>query len=222
MRPPGVAIILEINGQWDIPTDSHARLAGVGLLGGRTVEIVPGESPEHLSAGAVIPGDAADGLLELADTLGDDAIAIARGMRDLLSDTTISHLQSSASEMDRFLATLTRAAEEQQEELRRLSRTLSSSAERVDDALARGDLERALARTDSTLAILQEAGGSLDQASRSLQVVLQRVEEGEGTLGQLSTNDELYQNLNGAAEAILNLAEDVQENPSRYIRLRLF
>lgn len=222
MRPPGVAIILEINGQWDIPTDSHARLAGVGLLGGRTVEIVPGDSPQSLPAGAVIPGDAADGLLELADTLGDDAIAIARGMRDLLSDTTIAHLQSSASEMDQFLAILTRAAEEQQEELRRLSRTLSSSAERVDDALARGDLERALARTDSTLAILQEAGGSLDRATRSLEVVLQRVEEGEGTLGQLSTNDELYQNLNGAAQAILELAEDVQENPSRYIRLRLF
>ncbi len=222
MRPPGVAILLEINGQWDIPTDSHARLAGVGLLGGRTVEIVPGDSPQSLPAGAVIPGDAADGLLELADTLGDDAIAIARGMRDLLSDTTIAHLQSSASEMDQFLAILTRAAEEQQEELRRLSRTLSSSAERVDDALARGDLERALARTDSTLAILQEAGGSLDRATRSLEVVLQRVEEGEGTLGQLSTNDELYQNLNGAAQAILELAEDVQENPSRYIRLRLF
>lgn len=222
MRPPGVAIQLEINGEWGIPADSRARLAGVGLLGGRTVEIIPGSSDASLPAGGTIPGESADGLMELADSLGDDAVVIAQRVRALLADTTVAHLQASASEMDRFLVTLSQAASEQREELQRLSRTLSSSAERVDDALAQGELERALARTDSTLATLQDASSRLDRASASLEVILRRLEEGEGTMGQLSTNDELYRNLNAAAEAILNLAEDVQENPSRYIRLRLF
>jgi phospholipid/cholesterol/gamma-HCH transport system substrate-binding protein len=222
MRPPGVAIQLEINGQWQIPADSRVRLAGVGLLGGRTVEIVPGASEEPLPEGGTLPGESADGLMELADSLGDDAVVIAQRVRALLADTTVTQLQSSASELDRFLLTLSEAATEQREELQRLSSTLSSSAERVDDALARGELERALARTDSTLATLQDASVRLDRASASLEVVLRRLEDGEGTAGQLSTNDELYNNLNAAAEAILNLAEDVQENPSRYIRLRLF
>ncbi len=222
MRPPGVAIQLEINGQWEIPEDSRVRLAGVGLLGGRTVEIIPGSSEEILPEGGTIPGESADGLMELADSLGDDAVVIAQRVRALLADTTVAQLQSSASELDRFLLTLSEAATEQRDELQRLSSTLASSAERVDDALARGDLERALARTDSTLATMQEASSRLDRASASLEVVLRRLEDGEGTAGQLSTNDELYNNLNAAAEAILNLAEDVQENPSRYIRLRLF
>ena len=229
MRPPGVAVVLEIDGQWDIPADSRVRLAGVGLLGGRTVEIIPGDAEEALPAGGVLPGEAADGLMELADALGDDAVAIAEGLRRLLSDTTVHHLQSSASELDAFLALANAVAQEQRGELLELSTSLSSAAGRVDDALARGDLERALARTDSTLTVFQEAGArfedagdNLTRATRSLEEILHRVEVGEGTLGQLSTDDELYDNLNRAAEAILLLAEDVRENPSRYIRLRIF
>lgn len=222
MRSPGVAITLEIEGQWDIPADSRTRLAGVGLLGGRTVEVIPGSSDESLPPGGTLPGDSAEGLLEVVDAMSEDAVAIARSVRTLLDAPTVEGLQSSAVEMDRFLRLLSATVEEQQAELRELSRSLSASAGRVDDALARGDLERALARTDSTLVVLQQAGTSLDRATRSMETVLQRVEAGEGTLGQLSTNDELYRNLSGAAEAILRLAEDVQENPQRYIRLRIF
>lgn len=222
IRPPGVAITLEINGQWDIPRDSRTRLTGLGLLGGRILEIIPGDSEEALPPGGILPGESADGMMEVADALGDDAMAIARSMRNLLADTTVAQLQGSTAELERFMDLLRASVEEQRAELQRLSSTLSTSAARVDDALAAGDLERALARTDSTLAVLQETSGTLDRASRSLEVVLSRIEEGEGTLGRLSSDDELYRNLNEAARAILLLAEDVRANPSRYIRLRLF
>jgi phospholipid/cholesterol/gamma-HCH transport system substrate-binding protein len=222
MRPPRVAITLEIDGRWRIPVDSHTRITGLGLLDGRTIEVVPGDAEETLPAGSMIPGRAVNGVMEMADTFGDEALAIARSVRTLLDEATVDHLQTSAADLDRLLDVLTTTAEEQRFELQRLSGTLASSAERIDDVLAREELDRAIARTDSTLALLQETGGSLDRASRSLEGILQRVEEGEGTLGQLATNDELYRTLNDAAEAILFLAEDIRENPSRYIRLRIF
>lgn len=222
IRSPAVAITLEIEGQWDIPSDSRTRLAGMGLLGGRVVEVIPGESNESLAPGAVLPGQSTEGLMDVTDVLGDDAIAITRGIRELLADTTVAHVRSSAADLERLLDLLNETVEEQQAELRTLSRALSSSAGRVDDALARGDLERALARTDSTLAVLHETGSTLERASGSLEMILGRIEAGEGTLGQLATDDELYRNLNQAAEAVLLLAEDIRERPSRYIRLRLF
>ncbi len=222
MRDPGVAIHLEINGQWSIPADSRARLAGVGLLGGRTVEIVPGDAEASLPPGAVLPGEAGEGILDVADALGEDALAIAGTLRSLLDEEAVEGIRASASDMDRLLQTLTAAAEEQRAELLRLSTSLSASAGEVEALLAQGQIEQALARTDSTLATLQAVGVRLDRATGSLETILQRVEDGEGTLGQLTTNDELYRNLSDAAEAILRLAEDVQENPSRYIRLRLF
>jgi phospholipid/cholesterol/gamma-HCH transport system substrate-binding protein len=222
MSTDGVAITLEIEGQWEIPVDSYTQITGLGLLNGRTIEVVPGDSDDVLPPGSLIRGISGGGLLDTADALGSDATAIAASLRELLDDTTISHLQGSASEMEALLALLGATVEEQRRELGELSRTLQSSAARVDDVLADVEIEATLARVDSTLARLEEAGGSLDRASRSLETILARVEEGEGTLGQLSTNDDLYRNMNSAAEAILLLAEDVRENPSRYIRLRIF
>ncbi|MEX0843371.1 MAG: MlaD family protein [Gemmatimonadota bacterium] len=222
MSTDGVAITLEIEGEWAIPSDSHTQITGLGLLDGRTIEVVPGQSDEVLSPGSLLPGTSGGGLLDTAGALGADATAIAASVRNLLDDTTIGHIQGSASEMESRLALLSATVEEQRRELSELSRTLQSSAARVDDAVADVDVNATLERVDSTLARLEEAGGSLDRASRSLELILARVEDGEGTLGQLSANDELYRNLNGAAEAILLLAEDVRENPSRYIRLRIF
>ena len=45
MAPTGqIDIQIEIDGQWQLPIDSETRLAGVGLLGGQTMEVVRGTS----------------------------------------------------------------------------------------------------------------------------------------------------------------------------------
>jgi len=92
----------------------------------------------------------------------------------------------------------------------------------VEEITAAVEVEGTLARADSTIAELRAAGANLNRASSTLEVLMDRVERGEGTLGQLSTNDELYRNVSDAAAAISRLAQDVQENPGRYIRLRIF
>ena len=225
----GVGITLEIEGQWDIPADSRTRIAGMDLMGGRTVEILRGSSEEMLSAGDAIPGEWTPGMLDLADELGGDArgtMEAARGtmerIQSLLSDPTISAVEGSVTELEELLEVLSEATREQRVELSRLTTSLSRSAERVEDLTAGEELERSLARADSTLGELQVAGGNLARATRSLEAVLERIERGEGTLGRLSEDDELYRNMNAAMEEIRMLARDVRDNPQRYIRLRLF
>jgi len=92
----------------------------------------------------------------------------------------------------------------------------------VEDLVSRDEFDRSLARADSTLVELQEAGGNLSRATSSLETILQRIEAGEGTLGLLTTDEDLYRNLTETIEEFRSLAEDVRENPGRYIRLRIF
>jgi len=222
LREGRVIITLEIEGRWDIPEDSRTRLTGIGLLGGRTVEVIPGESATYLSAGGRMPGESPEGVLELADVMGAELREVLGQVRRLLSDTTVDHLQASAGELERALSSAALTAEEQRDELRNLTRSLSRSAARVEEITAAVEVEGTLARADSTIAELRAAGANLNRASSTLEVLMDRVERGEGTLGQLSTNDELYRNVSDAAAAISRLAQDVQENPGRYIRLRIF
>ena len=62
----------------------------------------------------------------------------------------------------------------------------------------------------------------VDRAATSLETVLGRMERGEGTLGQLSTNDSLYTGLTETVESVRLLLDDLRENPGRYINLSIF
>jgi len=79
-----------------------------------------------------------------------------------------------------------------------------------------------VARADSTLAVANETTQSLQRASSSLEVILQRMEAGEGTLGRLSTDSTLYETLTEAIESIRVLAVDLKENPGRYVKIEIF
>jgi phospholipid/cholesterol/gamma-HCH transport system substrate-binding protein len=220
--PAGVGIVLEIDGRWTIPGDSRARLAGGDLLGGRTVEVIPGTSPEPLAVGAVMPGESVTGVMEMAEDLGEEARTTLERVRMLLDEEAVSSVHSSIGELEELLEALTEFTREQRVELESLSGSLNRSAERVEDLVSRDELDRSLARADSTLVELQEAGGNLSRASSSLETILQRIEAGEGTLGLLTTDEDLYRNLTETIAEFRSLAEDVRENPGRYIRLRIF
>jgi len=220
--PNGVSISLEIDGRWPIPSDSRARLAGADLLGGRTVEIVPGQSPTAMVAGDVMPGESASGIMDVADEMGAEARVVLERMRDLLDATAIESIHGSIGELEELIGTLTAVTREQRGELARLSSSLGRSAERVEEIVEREEIDRSLARADSTLAQLQEAGANLTRATGSLETILGRIESGEGTLGRLTTEEDLYIGLNETLEEVRSLVRDFQENPRRYIRLSIF
>jgi phospholipid/cholesterol/gamma-HCH transport system substrate-binding protein len=217
-----VEITLEINGQWRIPRDSRARLAGAGLLGGRTVEILPGTSAEPLPAGSVIPGEATADLSDLASVIGEDVEDLFARMQMLMADTTIEAVQGTAMEARQLVRSLSDVVAEQRAELAAALSSVRRSAEGVEEVATSEELRRAVARADSTMQVLQATGERLDQVTTSLGVVVGRMERGEGTLGLLSTDEALYRNLTSASASLEALLEDVRENPGRYIRLRIF
>ena len=80
----------------------------------------------------------------------------------------------------------------------------------------------AIARADSAIVAIAEMAENLDSATESLRSVLARMDSGEGTLGRLSTDEALYDNLNSAVENVTSLLKDLQENPGKYINLSIF
>ncbi|MBD3286235.1 MCE family protein [candidate division WOR-3 bacterium] len=67
-----------------------------------------------------------------------------------------------------------------------------------------------------------EAIDDLASASESLEELLARLEQGEGSLGKLLEDDTVYVNIKEASEELKLLIEDIRENPDRYINLKVF
>lgn len=225
MTPDGaVDIVMEVEGEWDIPVDSRTAMGGAGLFGGRTLQVIRGEADTYLEAGDRIPGEGAssDPMAAFND-LGEQAGDVMARLETLLDEGTVSSVQGSTRELEALLRELNTVIGEQRAGLRRITASLERSAAGLEAASAAGpDAARVVARADSTMLTLAATSRTLDEAATSLASILQRMEDGEGTLGLLSRDEELYRNLNTAAERMATLVADIQENPGRYINLSIF
>ncbi|HEX6924181.1 MAG TPA: MlaD family protein [Longimicrobiaceae bacterium] len=222
MVPDGVQVKLELYDEYEVPQGSVAHLKSSGLLGGMTVDVIPGASDENMGDGDILPGTSASGLISSAESLSAEADTVLQRITSLLSQETIGAVGQSATELRTLLLELNALASRQREELAALSGSLRRSAEGLEGVTTGPELARAVARIDSLTVQLGTTSLSLDAAASSLDEVLGRIERGEGTLGLLSTDEALYTNLNTAAQNLNTLLLDIRENPRRYINLEIF
>ncbi len=219
-----VAIRMELEGEWKIPLGSSTRLGASSLFGGRTMEVLPSDQASNHAAWDTLPGsESGGGLMDSAEELSDQATAVLERLQALLDEPTVTAVQGSAEELAALLTETSAMVGEQRSTLRSLTQSLARSAEGLEDAAAAGpDAARAIARADSAMAVLAEAGTNLDRAAVSLQAMLERIDRGEGTLGRLATDDALYVNANRAAESLATLLDEVRANPGKFINVSIF
>jgi len=216
-----VAVRMEVEGEWQIPVGSRAKLGASGIFGGRTMEVIPSDGPGFHAPFDTIPGsDGGAGLVGAADELSEKANAVLGGLEKLLDDSTVVSAQGSVGELEVLLRDLSAVVAEQRSTLKSLTASLAGSAEELEEATP--DARRAIARADSAMAVLARTGENLDRAAVSLRGLLERMDRGEGTLGKLSRDEALYDNVNRAAESLASLLDDVRANPSKYINVSIF
>ncbi|MDR0786343.1 MAG: MlaD family protein [Gemmatimonadota bacterium] len=218
----GVSVRLEIYNRYDVPEDSRVVIRSAGLLGGMSVDVVPGSSSTRANEAHPLVGSVEADLMATASVLGTDAQTVLERATLLLSDSTISSVGASAEEMHALLANLNVIAVTQRAELARLSASLRRSAEGVERATTGPQLERAVTNIDSLTFRLDETTRTLGSASASLETVLGRIERGEGTLGKLTADDTLFENMNDAVLSLQRLVDDVRANPKRYLNVSVF
>ena len=63
---------------------------------------------------------------------------------------------------------------------------------------------------------------NLKLSSDNLSTVLDNINNGNGSISKLISNDSLFNNLNDASKSIDLLLEDIRLNPKRYIHFSVF
>jgi phospholipid/cholesterol/gamma-HCH transport system substrate-binding protein len=228
--PGGVELRLELQGEFPVPADSRVQLVAQGLLGEKVAQILPGRSPQQVArGGTLLSAEAEGGLGNTAQELGDQAVVLGNKADTvlnraqlLLSQQTIGAVGASAQELQTTLAQLALLASEQRRELSALTGSLQRSAQGLEGATTRPELARAIARTDSLTIKLDQATTSLNTASTALANVVGRMDRGEGTLGKLSRDDALYNNMNTAVTNLATLTEEIRANPKKYLSVSVF
>lgn len=239
----GKVLDIELQGQqgellvkFSIATDfeftnkSVAKIFSGGLIGGRSLAIIPDFSEAPMAKS----GDTLTGNLE-------------KGMIDAVSDRLLPLEQKvnlSLEQLDSLLIGFNNVLDaEGQQALKQTLLKLNSTAGSFRSASAelnglladnREKMDRTFTNLDKTaanVAVLSDslAKMELNQMVASMQQTLEKVnnimtaiDNGEGSVGKLLNDNELYDNLSGASGQLEQLLQDMKLNPKRYVHFSLF
>jgi phospholipid/cholesterol/gamma-HCH transport system substrate-binding protein len=84
------------------------------------------------------------------------------------------------------------------------------------------ELRRAMDHFGSAAEKMDRLTGRLDSLRAVVQSTASRVENGEGTLGKLVRDDQLYTELSSTAQSLRALIEDIKKNPKKYLKVSIF
>lgn len=202
-------LVLSISPEHSIPRGSKATLASLGLVGEKYIEILPGEEPGSYQAGETIEARTTVGLDQLGDmalSIGEDVKQVAGSLRRLTSDETtrdiqaaLRNLASASRELDQFLA-------ENRGRLQAGIRSAAAAAEALDVKFAEAaenlaGASRLLRETvgenreliRDNMSKLESGLAELERALRLIRETLEKINRGEGTLGKLAEDPDLYE-----------------------------
>lgn len=227
-----VALVLTIKKMYRIPKNSEARVINHSLMGSKAVDIVLGDSPEYLDRGDTIPSSyAPDMISSLTSHLGPVVEKVTR-LADELTTTLESvhgmvdanaaniqglttHLNGISANLDQILAAEKQGLQQAVHGISEFSTALGNNAERLDTLMmGLSDFSQKLARAQ-----LVE---NLDSTLAELNGVLGAIRSGEGSLGKLLYDKELYAQLTQAGENLSLLLADLKAHPSRYVHFSVF
>ena len=134
-----------------------------------------------------------------------------------------------AATVRKLVADVSTAVGEQRKQLDTLEASLRRSSAGLERVTTGPELDRALKRLDTLGERMDTVTASLDRSAKSVETTTGKFARGEGTLGKLMTDDELYRrlseavtNMNQATVSMNQLAQDIQKNPRKYINLKVF
>ena len=219
----GVDVKLSVDSSYDIPVNSKAMMISAGLMGGKSIEIVLGDATEVLENGATIEGGITPDMFE---TLGSELGDVKERVSVLLDNlnNTVSGVDSL---IDNNSKSITLAIANLQKVMTDLER--SNIVSNIDGLCA--SLNGAMPKIDSIVTDLQtvsaslrenESGKKLAEAITEVNSLLAKFNSGNGTVGKLVSDEQLYARLAEASQNLSALLADLKENPKRYINVTVF
>ena len=226
----------------ELPSNTLAMIQSADLMGSKVVALVPGDSHVTAVSGDTLRSQVERGLMEQVSQqmlplkqkaerlLGslDSVMLIVQG---LFNEETKKNLSNSFGSIDRTLRNLEGASGNLDTLIQGESARISSILQDVNSIT--GNLRNNNEEISNILGNVSAISDSLRQASlhqtlMSLDYILattdsimNKINRGEGTIGALLNDNDLYYNLNQVNENLNRLLVEFRYNPKRFINLSL-
>ena len=239
-----IAVELSIDNSFSfsIPVDSKIEVKSEGLIGSKFISISPGLNTKEY----ILPGETVEGLREFDFAeitpgivpLTQDLSAFARRLKATLGEEekdnirlTIHNIESLTAELDTFVYNYRNIISDNdkknfQDFIKNLSGTVKDLKYGVNKEINKldgmlDDLKKVTDKSEelsTTITELKKSSESFAISTEKFNKILNKIDNGEGTMGKLVSDAALYENMDNLVNEMRTLVDDIKENPAKYMK----
>ncbi len=232
-----IKVTLNIVENMPIFDNAEARIVNSDLLGEKAISIIQKQEGNPLPDGAVLKGTVEQ---TLSQQIEEELLPVKNKIEVLVSniDSVISRIQGifnvdfqgkineNLVSIEGALVNIRNITQNVEEiiamekyhidtivgDVQAITTTIKNNKEELDRSIKNfADISDSLSQIE-----FSKIFGGLANVTERLDAIIAKVEAGEGTLGELIQDDELYDNLKKVTVSLNQLVKDIQENPGRY------
>ena len=239
-----IAVELSIDNSFSfsIPVDSKIEVKSEGLIGSKFISITPGLNTKEF----ILPDETVEGLREFDFAeitpgivpLTQDLSAFARRLKATLGEEekdnirlTIHNIESLTAELDTFVYNYRNIISDNEKKnfqdfiknlsgmVKDLKYGVNKEINKLDGML--DDLKKVTDKSEelsSTITELKKSSESFAKSTEKFNKILNKIDNGEGTIGKLVSDSALYENMNNLVNEMRTLVDDIKENPTKYMK----
>ncbi|MFA6151752.1 MAG: MlaD family protein [Chitinophagaceae bacterium] len=234
-----VKVVVSVDKKIHLTEGTTASLAAPDLLSGKVLSLNMGTGTKALEDEAIIPAKTELGAIEKITSQIDPVMANANmvmlrldsimiSLQTMLNPETQQNLHQSMASIEltmRNFASLSTSLNRESAQLagiirnaNSITQNIANNSENID-----GVLKNLRATTDQlSKADLDKTVKSLHTTLAETQILMAKINKGDGSLGMMANDKQLYSNLTTTLSSLDKLIIDLQDHPSRYINIRLF
>lgn len=224
-------VTLNIEEGHNIPKGSIAVLKSSGVLGGKYIEIQKSDADEPIPDEGTIEGVFEQGIMDSfakeGAKLSNDISSSIQGLEEFLGNlnSTLNeenkqNISSSLSNLKTVTGSLSSVLEKRQQELDEMILNANNMLQNLDDISSenKDTLATLISNLEATSRELETLTAGLNETNVTLNEVLTKINDGQGSLGKMVNDPSLYNNIDSLSVNLNQLIKNINDNPGRYLK----
>lgn len=227
-----IIVTFSVEKEYPLPSDSKVKITSSSILGGKIIEVLIGSNhglpiPNKDTVQSVFEPSlfemAGSEYVTLKDKLASFSTKIDNaltGLESALSPENMNNLKGSLANLNTVTGDVAQIIENRKQNLENMLKNLDALSNDLRKTMP--DIQKTFANlssaSDSLPAIFTNVNGAIEQVNK----IMSHVNSGEGNLGKLVQDEQLYNSMTQSLSDLSLLITDLKENPKKYINVVVF
>lgn len=229
----------KVDKQYNIPDNTLAKLQSTDLLGSKAIVFELGNSMKYAGDQDTLRADIQGSLAESLQPIQKKAEVLITKVDSALSAINKIMNPRFQANVDKSFTSIANSLQTLEGTTKKIDAIVGSQSAHINGIMANADEASANLKNSSahltgissnferfsTDLANSNVKGTLDNANKAmadLQSTINKINNGQGSLGLLMNDDKMYNNLNQASSNLNNLFIDIKAHPSRYVHFSVF